>query len=91
MAIVTGTVKPIPAPPARANTNTMASGPYDTEAIASSDRPASPVATESFCFSGSPPARMVDDMTPRCPSITACLTESVSSFPVALRLILTML
>ncbi|CAM5408311.1 hypothetical protein STANM309S_06378 [Streptomyces tanashiensis] len=49
MASVTGSVKPSPYPPAAASTSTMASGPYATDAIASSDSAARPVTAVSRC------------------------------------------
>ncbi|MFI7641533.1 hypothetical protein [Nonomuraea sp. NPDC049400] len=51
MVSVTGMVNPSPAPPANASTSTIASGPYATDAIASSDSAASPPTTDSRCRS----------------------------------------
>ena len=51
MARVTGSVNPSPCAPAAASTRTIASGPYATDAIASSDSAASPVTAVSRCRS----------------------------------------
>lgn len=51
MASVTGSVKPRPRAPAPARTRTIASGPYATDAIASSDSAARPVTAVSRCRS----------------------------------------
>lgn len=51
MVSVTGRVKPSPAPPARASTSTIASGPYATDAIASRESAARPPTTDRRCRS----------------------------------------